>query len=213
MTQLARHHADLSTMMALMSDEIRKEVDDVGGEARDLPISVKTDLKEADDSLAAPLQRRDQLLAAYPVAIDALRNRKIELPAEHLDPHAAGVVDMARDHSHGATRSARDLLRPELVREVLEQEDRDAMVGSPRIQQSFSQHVAFAFQLHHLDSLAFGGDVGSVEVEEQAGDRSRTGDLQLGKLTLYQLSYARNERKNGAGGIRTPDFCDVNAAL
>ena len=26
----------------------------------------------------------------------------------------------------------------------------------------------------------------------QAGDRSRTGDLQLGKLTLYQLSYARN---------------------
>ena len=25
----------------------------------------------------------------------------------------------------------------------------------------------------------------------EAGDRSRTGDLQLGKLTLYQLSYAR----------------------
>ncbi len=25
----------------------------------------------------------------------------------------------------------------------------------------------------------------------KAGDRSRTGDLQLGKLTLYQLSYAR----------------------
>ena len=49
-------------------------------------------------------------------------------------------------------------------------------------------------------------------VEEEAGDRSRTGDLQLGKLTLYQLSYARNER-NGAGGTRTPDFCDVNAAL
>ena len=98
---------------------------------------------------------------------------------------------------------------------VLEQEDRDAIVGSPRIQQSFSQHVAFAFQLHHLDSLAFGGDVGSVEVEEQAGDRSRTGDLQLGKLTLYQLSYARKSSTvpNGAGGTRTPDFCDVNAAL
>ncbi len=47
----------------------------------------------------------------------------------------------------------------------------------------------------------------------RAGDRSRTGDLQLGKLTLYQLSYTRNEMKNGAGGIRTPDFCDVNAAL
>ncbi len=29
------------------------------------------------------------------------------------------------------------------------------------------------------------------ELREEAGDRSRTGDLQLGKLTLYQLSYAR----------------------
>ena len=26
-----------------------------------------------------------------------------------------------------------------------------------------------------------------------AGDRVRTGDIQLGKLTLYQLSYARAE--------------------
>ena len=49
----------------------------------------------------------------------------------------------------------------------------------------------------------------------QAGDRVRTGDLQLGKLTLYQLSYARTSQilLNGAGGTRTPDFCDVNAAL
>ena len=26
----------------------------------------------------------------------------------------------------------------------------------------------------------------------RAGDRGRTGDVQLGKLTLYQLSYSRN---------------------
>lgn len=26
----------------------------------------------------------------------------------------------------------------------------------------------------------------------RAGDRARTGDIQLGKLALYQLSYARN---------------------
>lgn len=30
-----------------------------------------------------------------------------------------------------------------------------------------------------------------VRALREAGDRSRTGDLQLGKLTLYQLSYAR----------------------
>ena len=28
----------------------------------------------------------------------------------------------------------------------------------------------------------------------KAGDRTRTGDPQLGKLMLYQLSYARNGR-------------------
>ena len=26
---------------------------------------------------------------------------------------------------------------------------------------------------------------------ERAGDRARTGDIQLGRLTLYQLSYSR----------------------
>ncbi len=57
------------------------------------------------------------------------------------------------------------------------------------------------------------GDDGALG--KKAGDRVRTGDLQLGKLTLYQLSYARTSQilLNGAGGTRTPDFCDVNAAL
>ncbi len=30
----------------------------------------------------------------------------------------------------------------------------------------------------------------------EAGDRTRTGDPQLGKLMLYQLSYARDARKS-----------------
>ena len=40
----------------------------------------------------------------------------------------------------------------------------------------------------------------------KAGDRSRTGDLQLGKLTLYQLSYARSgsEYCSPAGTESTP---------
>ena len=35
----------------------------------------------------------------------------------------------------------------------------------------------------------------------RAGDRVRTGDIQLGKLALYQLSYARNGTTNN----RRPD--------
>jgi hypothetical protein len=29
----------------------------------------------------------------------------------------------------------------------------------------------------------------------EAGDRARTGDIQLGRLTLYQLSYARELKR------------------
>ena len=35
--------------------------------------------------------------------------------------------------------------------------------------------------------------------EEKAGDRGRTGDLQLGRLTLCQLSYAREAIESGDG--------------
>ena len=33
----------------------------------------------------------------------------------------------------------------------------------------------------------------------KAGDRARTGDLNLGKVALYQLSYARNPSPNTSG--------------
>ena len=35
------------------------------------------------------------------------------------------------------------------------------------------------------------GDVGRGSERERAGGRVRTGDIQLGRLALYQLSYAR----------------------
>jgi hypothetical protein len=41
----------------------------------------------------------------------------------------------------------------------------------------------------------------------RAGDRVRTGDIQLGKLALYQLSYARSAAKSGGGaGERQPRY-------
>ena len=48
----------------------------------------------------------------------------------------------------------------------------------------------------------------------QAGDRVRTGDLNLGKVALYQLSYTR-EAKNGAtrGRLRTSRILPVVVAF
>ncbi len=36
-----------------------------------------------------------------------------------------------------------------------------------------------------------GVGLGVVRLKSRAGDRIRTGDKQLGKLSLYQLSYTR----------------------
>ena len=35
--------------------------------------------------------------------------------------------------------------------------------------------------------------VGKLRLYLRAGDRTRTGDVQLGKLAFYQLNYAREE--------------------
>jgi hypothetical protein len=37
----------------------------------------------------------------------------------------------------------------------------------------------------------------------QAGNRTRTGDLNLGKVALYQLSYARTHLQAGEGAAKT----------
>ena len=50
---------------------------------------------------------------------------------------------------------------------------------------------------------------------ERAGDEIRTRDIQLGRLTLYQLSYSRlapNKRKKSSGGRRIRTFEARSAA-
>src|SRR5690606_27118976 len=44
---------------------------------------------------------------------------------------------------------------------------------------------------------------GALQDPERAGDRARTGDPQLGKLMLYQLSYSRVGRESKRGGGAT----------
>ena len=44
----------------------------------------------------------------------------------------------------------------------------------------------------------------------EAGDRTRTGDPQLGKLMLYQLSYARDTSKSIQGRAAPQDYPALN---
>jgi hypothetical protein len=45
---------------------------------------------------------------------------------------------------------------------------------------------------------------GSTTASLGAGDRTRTGDVQLGKLAFYQLNYARDPARAGASNIPAP---------
>ena len=52
--------------------------------------------------------------------------------------------------------------------------------------------------------------------ESEAGDRARTGDIQLGRLTLYQLSYTRKtvgHRSTSHSAAPTRRIVDVHVAL
>ena len=46
----------------------------------------------------------------------------------------------------------------------------------------------------------------------KAGDRARTGNIQLGRLTLYQLSYTRNPPAGEPQSVG-PQLADIYAAL
>ena len=50
--------------------------------------------------------------------------------------------------------------------------------------------------MHVLDPGVREPGAAGLEHEAKAGDGTRTRDIQLGKLTLYQLSYTRSRRPN-----------------
>lgn len=52
--------------------------------------------------------------------------------ANHLDPHAPGVVKMRRERAYRAAWRAGNGLRPKLGRQVLDEIRGDAIVRAPR---------------------------------------------------------------------------------
>jgi len=73
------------------------------------------------------------------VPIDIGRHCDSVLFAEGLDPHAAGIVDMTGDHADGAARRAGHLGFPKVRGQMLDQKDRDAIVGFPRAEDRIPQ--------------------------------------------------------------------------
>src|SRR6266404_6834627 len=140
MSQLAGEQHDLPAVMAFVRDEIGENVADVQREVapgvrggnRNAAAGGAPEPEKAADAPAAAFECRHQIPSADPPAIDALGHSNAVLLADHLDPHAAGVVDMSRNHPDRAARSPWNALSPERGGQVLDEKDRDAVVRLPR---------------------------------------------------------------------------------
>jgi hypothetical protein len=63
--------------------------------------------KPLKNPVTASLKRGQQLSPRHCVLADTLRQTDPVPSPQHLDPHAAGIVKVVRDHSHGSPGHAR----------------------------------------------------------------------------------------------------------
>lgn len=77
---------------------------------------MQSKFEQPDDPLITSLQRAEQLKPRDPSAIDTGRCLDLVTPTDHLDPHTPDIVNMARDHANGSSRSSGDLQIPYVLR-------------------------------------------------------------------------------------------------
>src|SRR5688500_11896471 len=120
MTRLSRQHHDLSTMMSLVRYQVCEDMHNIYGQVQprhsrrwNSAAVIDTEFKQLEDSVTASLERGHQLPARHRVSADTLGYTDAVPFPQHLDPHAAGIVNVAGDHPHGPPGHARDCHWPQ----------------------------------------------------------------------------------------------------
>jgi hypothetical protein len=139
MTELTREHDDLPPVVSFVCHEVRQDMWDVERQVaphvrlgrRHLSSRRKAELEERFDSLAAPLESRQQLMARNLAAVNRGRDRDPVFLAEGLEPHASRVVHVPGDHADRALGRSGYRNIPEGSRQVLHEVRGDAAVGPP----------------------------------------------------------------------------------
>ena len=98
---------------------------------RDASAVLTPKFEQAGDPAAASAQAFYKFSRLHPVPVHAGRDPDPVRAAQRFDPHAPGVVNMARDHPDGAARNTGDHCRPEFEREVFDEKDSNPVVGGP----------------------------------------------------------------------------------
>jgi hypothetical protein len=114
-----------------VADIERQVAPRICGCRRDAPAVFTTELHQAADADAAAPQCRDKLPRSDLVPIDCSRDFDPMGLAECLDPHTAGIVNVSGDHPDRAPGCSGDGGGPQAGRQVLDKEERDAIVGPP----------------------------------------------------------------------------------
>src|SRR5271170_3378828 len=133
--------------MTFVRDEIAEDVTNIegkvaphisrgGGNASSV---VTAELEQAEDALAAQLQCWNEVFRRHFVPIDAARHCDAVLFAERLNPHTPGIVDVTDNHPDGATRRSGYAGFPEFGRQMLDKEDRYAIIGLPGVKDRIPQ--------------------------------------------------------------------------
>ena len=141
MSHLPGEHDDLSAMMAFVGDKIAEDVSDIEGKVspyigrrgRDASALDTAKFEQFKDSVTAQPEGSDEFVRFDHVPVDALRDRNTVGKPESLDPHAPGILNVTGDHPHRATRCSWHLGFPQRCGQMLDQKDRDAVIGFPYV--------------------------------------------------------------------------------
>lgn len=147
MAELPGGQDDLAAVVSFVRDEVRHYVTKIKREVapgvslrrRDFASGGQPELKKGFHPGAAPLQRGHELRRCHAMVIDANRRLDAMLPAQRLDPHAPGIVNVSGDGAHRTLPYPRNRLVPERRRQPLNELHGDAVVGPPRGEQACSR--------------------------------------------------------------------------
>src|SRR6202521_1605692 len=102
MPRLSRQQHDLSAMMSFVSHQVCEDMHNIYGQVQprlsrrwDSAALIDTELKQLEDSVTASLERRRQLPARHRISAHTLRCTDAVPSPQHLDPHAAAIVNVA----------------------------------------------------------------------------------------------------------------------
>lgn len=143
MAKLSSQKNNLTSVVALMRDEIGQHMSDVQRQvAPDVglrswyPSAVsKSEFEKRLDASAATPESREQFAPCDPAPIDQRRRHNSVFLSESPEPPTPGIVKVRGHHADRALRRCRKRSIPQLAWKVLDQVRRDLAIGAPRNEQ------------------------------------------------------------------------------